>query len=170
MKQRCNNPKHTAAPWYHDAGIRVCAEWNDSFERFQSWALENGYFDSGTIDRLDPDGDYSPENCRWITLDENRKRARHGKRTSTERSHRQNNGKFMVVRHPEHAPYYAASIVIKVGLTKPAAGEFIKNLIGDKYWEIRNYSIFVTDDHKVGDIVFPEKCRYYLSRCKQQNR
>jgi hypothetical protein len=74
MKQRCNNPKHTAAKWYHDKGIRVCDEWEKSFEAFQIWAMENGYFDKGSIDRIDPNKGYDPTNCRWITLSENRRR------------------------------------------------------------------------------------------------
>lgn len=53
MKQRCNNPKHTAAAWYHDKGIRVCEEWSDNFHAFQTWALANGYADDLTIDRID---------------------------------------------------------------------------------------------------------------------
>lgn len=76
MKQRCNNPNHSAARWYHDRGIRVCKEWNDNFYLFQAWAIANGYADGLSIDRIDPDGDYCPENCRWITLGENRRRAR----------------------------------------------------------------------------------------------
>lgn len=76
MKQRCNNPKHTAARWYHDRGIRVCQEWNDSFDAFESWSTQNGYADDLTIDRINPDGNYDPNNCRWVTLKENVHRAR----------------------------------------------------------------------------------------------
>ena len=82
MKQRCNNPNHTAAPWYHDKGIRVCEQWETDFNCFQKWAFENGYFEGGSIDRIDPLKGYNPENCRWITLDENRRRAnRKGKKS-----------------------------------------------------------------------------------------
>ena len=80
MKQRCNNPKHTAARWYHDKGIRVCDEWNESFHSFAKWAKQNGYFDGGSIDRIDSSKGYNPENCRWITLEENRSRAKKGNR------------------------------------------------------------------------------------------
>ena len=73
MKQRCFNPKHTAARWYHDKGIRVCEEWL-SFDKFQRWALDNGYSDNLTIDRIDSEGNYEPGNCRWISLQENAKR------------------------------------------------------------------------------------------------
>lgn len=74
MKQRCQNPKHTAAPWYYDKGIQVCSEWQ-TFEKFEKWALSNGYTDNLTIDRIDSQGNYEPSNCRWIPLRENLSRA-----------------------------------------------------------------------------------------------
>lgn len=70
MKQRCNNPNNTAARWYHNKGIRVCKEWF-SYDCFQEWALSNGYRDDLTIDRIDSDKNYCPENCQWIPLKEN---------------------------------------------------------------------------------------------------
>lgn len=76
MRQRCNNPKNTAAFWYHDKGIRVCDEWENNFQEFVKWSFENGYNSILTIDRIDPDGNYCPENCRWITKSENCRRAR----------------------------------------------------------------------------------------------
>lgn len=79
MRQRCNNPKHTAAKWYHYKGIRLCEEWESDFEAFKSWAISNGYRDDLTIDRVDPDKNYCPENCRWISLSENSRRANKGK-------------------------------------------------------------------------------------------
>lgn len=75
MKQRCNNPKHTAAAWYHDKGIRVCDEWLE-YKTFEKWALENGYSDDLTIDRVDSGKNYEPSNCRWITIEENRARSK----------------------------------------------------------------------------------------------
>lgn len=70
MRQRCENPNHTAARWYHDRGIRVCEEWKD-FDRFREWSMANGYTESLTIDRIDPDKNYEPSNCRWIPRKEN---------------------------------------------------------------------------------------------------
>ena len=55
---------------YFERGIKVCEEWSESFETFQEWALDNGYDDNLTIDRINNDGNYEPGNCRWITLKE----------------------------------------------------------------------------------------------------
>jgi hypothetical protein len=65
MRTRCNNPNFPAYKYYGGKGVQVCDEWN-SFESFQDWALENNYDDSLTIDRINGDGDYRPDNCRWV--------------------------------------------------------------------------------------------------------
>lgn len=70
MKERCSNPKAHGYWSYGGKGIRVCIEWLDSFQSFASWAYENGYNDALSIDRINPNGDYSPENCRWVTQHE----------------------------------------------------------------------------------------------------
>ncbi len=71
IKQRCLNRNHSAFKRYGGRGIKVCAEWLNSYPAFKAWALANGYHDDLTIDRIDSDGDYCPENCRWISLSEN---------------------------------------------------------------------------------------------------
>lgn len=79
MRIRCNCKTNPTYKYYGARGITICAEWND-FAVFRAWALANGYTDELSIDRIDNNGSYCPENCRWITMVEQTKNTRNCKR------------------------------------------------------------------------------------------
>ena len=75
MISRCYDCNDKSYQWYGEKGVVVCDEWLDNPKKFEEWALGNGYEEALTIDRIDPNGDYDPNNCRWIPLVENSRRA-----------------------------------------------------------------------------------------------
>lgn len=81
MKGRCTGTCGKAmAAYYADRGIAYCPEW-ERFESFYEWAMANGYNDNLQIDRIDNNGDYCPENCRFVTPSQNMCNRRNWKRS-----------------------------------------------------------------------------------------
>ena len=81
MKKRCNNPNDSKYEYYGGRGISICEEWSgeDGFINFYNWAMESGYEEHLSIDRINVDGNYEPSNCKWATKKEqvvNRRKTR----------------------------------------------------------------------------------------------
>ncbi len=73
MKTRCNNPNNTSYKDYGERGIAVCKEWDDSYEAFKDWAIKSGYSKETdsyycSLDRIDVNKGYYPDNCRWVSM------------------------------------------------------------------------------------------------------
>lgn len=83
IKQRCYNKNDTNFKWYGAKGVEMDSDWKKSFESFMKWSFANGYQDDLTIDRIDSAKGYEPSNCRWITREENTRRASIGRSKRT---------------------------------------------------------------------------------------
>ena len=70
MMHRCYDIKHHKYPRYGDRGIVICDEWKNNYNSFYKWAIENGFKLGLSIDRINNDGNYEPNNCRWTTRKE----------------------------------------------------------------------------------------------------
>ena len=68
IKQRCQNPSEKMYPYYGGRGIDICKEWQHSFQSFYDWSISNGYNKGLTIDRENNNGNYTPGNCRFVTM------------------------------------------------------------------------------------------------------
>jgi len=67
MKKRCYNPKVSGYHRYGGRGIKICEEWLNNFMSFYNWAMANGWKEGLQIDRINNDGNYEPNNCRFVT-------------------------------------------------------------------------------------------------------
>lgn len=83
IKQRCNNPKNISYKYYGARGIAMCDEWASSFTAFCLWAINNGYSDCLTIERININEDYTPNNCIWVPLSRQAQNTRSNYRNRT---------------------------------------------------------------------------------------
>ena len=92
MRQRCYNKNTKSYQDYGAKGVKVCSEWKDSFKEFKKWAEKNGYKEGLTIDRINSNGNYTPDNCRWLTRKDNisrsAKRINYGNHGAIKLSHK----------------------------------------------------------------------------------
>lgn len=78
MRQRCNNPHYSCYGHYGGRGITVCSEWAN-YEAFMEWSFSHGYADDLTLDRIDNNKGYSPENCQWVSRTKQMRNTRHNR-------------------------------------------------------------------------------------------
>ena len=170
MVRRCHGEKipQRVALYYRDKGITVCDEWRNDFSEFEKWAIENGYNDEMTIDRVDSDKNYCPENCQWITKSENSKKASEYWRNN-KNNHRSEVGHFMVIERVQKKSCgykFTMYKVIQTGLYKSEARSIAKMLNSENPPYDQRFSARVTKDCKVGDVVFWEQTGQYLKQSK----
>ena len=119
MKRRCYTPSVPAYKYYGAKGVRVCDEWRENYAAFAKWARENGYKEHAglSIDRIDSNGNYEPQNCRIISLFENRSRA-----------HKMPAAKELEIETLYKQGIRGAEIIRRTGLSAPTVYQRLKAL------------------------------------------
>ena len=105
MKKRCYNPNYSQFELYGGRGISMCNEWKENFLSFYNWSMANGYNDKLSIDRIDFNGNYEPNNCKWST--------------NIEQANNKRNNHFITYNNETHT---IAEWERKLGLYKGAVG------------------------------------------------
>jgi hypothetical protein len=130
MKGRCLRESHPKYPRYGGRGVKICDEWM-TIEGFAKWALSNGWVDGLSLDRIDNNGDYCPENCRWITMSENSRKKRTTKLTfdqAQEIRKRLDNGENEHALADEYGVVHGTIWFIKKKMTHVPEGDCTKML------------------------------------------
>lgn len=99
IRQRCFNKNKNDYKHYGGRGVTVCDEWNNSFESFYNWSINNGWDKGLEIDRINNDGNYEPSNCQWITQQKNKS---YGKRRNSSKN---KTGSVGVYKHNGYDKY-----------------------------------------------------------------
>lgn len=149
IKYRCYNSNHHEFKNYGGKGIVMCDEWlgENGFSNFYNWALENGYKEGLTIDRIDSDKNYEPNNCQWITRSENT-----AKSNKICQHRRANNGMYYAISEDgkyiefENASKFAREHNLNAGTVRYFANSKTKNKY-HKGWII-GFVKDITDDIK----------------------
>ena len=121
MKHRCYNKNYKESKYYGDRGIKVCAEWHE-YLNFKKWALENGYTEGLSIDRIDSDKDYCPENCQWINL------SKHASKTNYERVKFTMGEVEQIKKIHVFGEFTKAKLSRVYGISESAMGRLIRNI------------------------------------------
>lgn len=130
MKQRCSNPKNKFYHRYGGRGISVCEEWLN-IKDFSEWAFQNGWKDGLSLDRIDNDGNYCPDNCQWISLSENSRKKSTTKFSLSQANEiriRSNNGESSYAMAKEFGVSYGTIWFIVNNFTHTSEGEYARKL------------------------------------------
>lgn len=146
IKQRCYNNKSASYKNYGGRGIVMCNEWLEDYLNFKDWSLNNGYEENLSIDRIDNDGNYCPENCQWITLSENVTK-------STLNNPRKKPKENYIFVNNETKQYYLVDNINRFckenGLNSGTVTVVISNYYrGRKYMVYKNWSIYTEKEFK----------------------
>jgi hypothetical protein len=172
MRDRCNNPNCRAYKNYGGRGIAICPEWDD-FAIFRDWALEKGYDSNLTIERIDNDGPYSPQNCRWATRKEQAQNRRgnimvtfNDESMTLAEASRASGIAYNLLQYRYHAngeqglfkPVRDGMVLVN-GTVRPGVGGGLCQLSNLIFWMTIHTPLTVVERHRHGYDVFPDSNR-----------